>query len=287
MTSDLIGQGLTGKVAVVTGGSSGIGQFTALGLAQQGASVVITGRDPARLTRTALWLRAQAPAADIAAEQVDFTALASVRALASRLLDRYPRIDILVDNAGMVTPRRAVTGDGFEAVFQANHLAPFLLTNLLLPPVRAAGGRIVIVASTAHKSARIDFADLQLAQRWGVMKAYGRSKLMNIMFAYALARRLEGGRATVNCLHPGFVATRIGAKGGVFDLIWAVLKPFALSPAKGAETSIYAASAPEMDGVSGRYLFEKRPIRSSDVSYDIEAGERLWRISAEMTGIPA
>jgi NAD(P)-dependent dehydrogenase (short-subunit alcohol dehydrogenase family) len=277
---------LSGRAALVTGGSSGIGQHTALGLVEHGAKVIITARSAERLAETASWLKSRVPGAEVETETVDFASLASVRILAARIRDRYPRLAVLVNNAGMVTTRRAVTTDGFESLFQINHLAPFLLTNLLLPSVRdATPSRIVIVASNAQQWSTLDFDDLQLTKNWASMKAYGRSKLCNIMFTYALARRLEGSGVTANCLHPGFVGSRIGNKGGIADLVWAVIKPFALSPAQGAETAVYAAVSSEMDGVSGQYLYKKKPMRSNDLSYDIAAGEKLWAMSAEMVGL--
>jgi NAD(P)-dependent dehydrogenase (short-subunit alcohol dehydrogenase family) len=277
---------LSGKAALITGGSSGIGQYTALGLAQQGAKVIITARSAARLAETAAWLKSKVPGAEVETETVDFAAFASVRALASRIRDRYPRLAILVNNAGMVTTRRQMTVDGLESLFEINHLSPFLLTNLLLPSLLdATPSRIVFVASNAAQSARLDFDDLQLVKGWSPMKAYGRSKLGNIMLCYALARRLQGTGVTVNCLHPGFVGSRIGNKGGAADLVWALIKPFALTPAQGAETAVYAASSPEMEGVSGQYLIKTKPARSNDLSHDVAAGEKLWAISAEMTGI--
>jgi NAD(P)-dependent dehydrogenase (short-subunit alcohol dehydrogenase family) len=277
---------LSGKAAVVTGGSSGIGQYTALGLAERGAKVVITARSAARLAETAAWIRDKVPGAEVETETVDFASFASVRALAAAIRDRYPRLAILVNNAGMVTTRRVVTEDGFESLFQINHLSPFLLTNLVLPSLKdAAPSRIVITASNAAQSAKLDFDDLQLTKGWGPMKAYGRSKLGNIMFTYALARRLEGSGVTVNCFHPGFVGTRIGNKGGAADLVWAMIKPFVLTSAQGAETAIFAATAPEMEGVSGQYLVKKKPVKSNEQSYDTAVGERLWAISAEMVGL--
>jgi NAD(P)-dependent dehydrogenase (short-subunit alcohol dehydrogenase family) len=277
---------LIGHAALVTGGSSGIGQYTALGLAEAGARVIITARSAARLAETQAWLKAKVPGAEVETETVDFASFASVRALAARMRDRYPRLRILVNNAGMVTTRRETTVDGVESLFQINHLSPFLLTNLLLPSVQdAAPSRIVFVASNAAQRAKLDFDDLQLTKSWSPMKAYGRSKLGNIMFCYALSRRLQGTGVTTNCLHPGFVGSRIGNKGGAADLVWALIKPFALTPARGAETAVYAAVSPEMEGVSGQYLIKKKPARSSDLSYDVGAGERLWTISAGMTGI--
>jgi retinol dehydrogenase-12 len=277
---------LDGKVAVVTGASSGIGQYTALGLAKLGATVVIAARNPQRLAESAAWLRAQVPGATIEAEQVDFAALNSVRAMAARVTARHPGIAILVNNAGLVMGRRTVTEDGFEAVFQINHLAPFLLTNLLLPALKADGkARVVTVASDASKRSIIDFDDLQLERGWGPMKVYGRSKLMNILFTVELARRLEGTGITTNALHPGFVGTRIGNKGWAVDWLWALIKPFVLSPAQGAETPVYLAISPTVAGVSGQYFYKKKQIRANELAYDAVAGGRLWQVSAEMTGI--
>jgi NAD(P)-dependent dehydrogenase (short-subunit alcohol dehydrogenase family) len=277
---------LDGKVAVVTGASSGIGQYTALGLAKLGATVVIAARNPQRLAESAAWLRAQVPGATIEAEQVDFAALNSVRAMAARVTARHPGIAILVNNSGLVMGRRTVTEDGFEAVFQINHLAPFLLTNLLLPALKADGkARVVTVASDASKRSIIDFDDLQLERGWGPMKVYGRSKLMNILFTVELARRLEGTGITTNALHPGFVGTRIGNKGWAVDWLWALIKPFVLSPAQGAETPVYLAISPTVAGVSGQYFYKKKQIRANELAYDAVAGGRLWQVSAEMTGI--
>lgn len=279
---------LDGKVAVVTGASSGIGQYTALGLAKLGATVVIAARNPQRLAESAAWLRSQVPGATIEAEQVDFAALNSVRAMAARVAARHPRIAILVNNAGLVMGRRTVTEDGFEAVFQINHLAPFLLTNLLLPVLKAEDkARIVTVASDASKRSIIDFDDLQLERGWGPMRVYGRSKLMNILFTVELARRLGGTGITTNALHPGFVGTRIGNKGRAVDWLWALIKPFVLSPAQGAETPVYLAGSPAVATVSGQYFYKKKQIRANELAYDAVAGGRLWQVSAEMTGIAA
>jgi NAD(P)-dependent dehydrogenase (short-subunit alcohol dehydrogenase family) len=277
---------LDGKVAVVTGGSSGIGQYTALGLAKMGATVVIAARNADRLAETAGWLKAQAPGAIIEAEQVDFAALSSVRAMAARVAARHPRIAILVNNAGLVMGRRTVTEDGFEAIFQINHLAPFLLTNLLLPAIKADDtARIVNVASNASVRSVIDFDDLQLERGWGPMRVYGRSKLMNILFTFELARLLEGTGITANALHPGFVGTRIGNKGWAVDWLWALIKPFVLSSAQGAETPIFLASSPAVAGTSGQYFYKKKQIRANELAYDAVACKRLWQVSADLTGL--
>jgi NAD(P)-dependent dehydrogenase (short-subunit alcohol dehydrogenase family) len=285
------GNGRGQKVAIVTGGSSGIGQYTALELARAGYTTVITARSGGRLKETANWIRAQAPGSTVEVEQVDFASFASVRAMAARILERHPKISILVDNAGMVTARRTTTEDGLESILEINHLSPYLLTRLLLPAIEAAHrdapARIVVTASNASTSAIIDFNDLQMQKGWGPMRVYGRSKLMNIMFTYALARRLEGTGITINALHPGFVGSRIANKGGVIDMIWALVKPFVLTPAQGADTAIYLALSPNVAGVTGRYFYKRQEIRSNDRSYDVAAQERLWQVSAEMTGLPA
>lgn len=277
---------LDGKVAVVTGGSSGIGQYTALELARMGATVVITARNAQRLAETAAWLKSKVPGAVIEAEQVDFAALGSVRAMAARVMEHHPKIAILINNAGLVMARRTVTEDGFEAIFQINHLAPFLLTNLLMPALNADGkARIVTVASNASTRSIIDFNDLQLEQGWGPMRVYGRSKLMNILFTVELARRLKGTGITTNALHPGFVGSRIGNKGWAVDWLWALIKPFVLSPAQGAETPVFLATSPAVAEISGEYFYKKKPIRANALAYDADAGRRLWQVSAEMTGI--
>jgi retinol dehydrogenase-12 len=277
---------LDGKVAVVTGASSGIGQYTALGLAQLGAIVVIAARNPTRLAESAAWLKSRVPGATIEVEQVDFASLNSVRAMAARIAARHPRIAILVNNAGLVMGRRTVTEDGFEAIFQINHLAPFLLTNLLLPAIKADDkARIVNVASNASTRSTIDFDDLQLEHGWGPMKVYGRSKLMNILFTVELARQLDGTGITANALHPGFVGSRIGNKGWAVDWLWALIKPFVLTPAQGAETPVYLAASPAVAGVSGQYFYKKKPIRANELAYDPVIGGRLWQVSSEMTGI--
>lgn len=281
-----VGRSLEGKVAIVTGGSSGIGKYTALGLAKAGARVVITARSEARLAETAAWITAAVPGAAVETETVDFASFASVRALADRILTRHQKIAVLADNAGMVAGRRSITEDGHELLLQVNHLSPFLLTLRLLPAVEAESSpRIVIVASAASQRAVLDFADLEMDRGWGPMRAYGRSKLCNVLFAYALSRRLAERSIPVNALHPGFVGTRIANKGGLVDLAWALVKPFIMSEEQGAQTTLFAALAPEMATVTGQYLVAKKPVRSNPISYDVATQERLWQWSAEKVGI--
>jgi NAD(P)-dependent dehydrogenase (short-subunit alcohol dehydrogenase family) len=278
---------MEGKVVVVTGATAGIGKETARGLAAKGAHVVIVGRNPAKTEAVAAEIRASSGTVDTAL--ADFASLASVRTLAETLTDRYPKIDVLVSNAGVYRVRRTVTGDGFEEMFGVNHLAAFLLTNLLLDRLRqSAPSRIVVVASAAHYGATLDFDDLQTEHGFRSMRVYGRSKLANVMFTYALARRLEGSGTTVNCLHPGFVATSLGSGNKI------PVKPFmalfrltgrAISVSKGADTPIYLASSPEVEGVSGKYFDDRREKMSSPPSYIEDEQERLWDISAKLVGL--
>ena len=278
---------LDAKLAVVTGATSGVGLYTALGLARLGAGLVITGRDVRRLSDAASWIKNKVPGAMIEIENADFAKLPEVRAMAERIAQGHEKIEILVNNAGLIMPARSLTADGFETTFQVNHLAPFLLTALLLPSLRAAApARIVNVSSRMARYGKIDFGDLNNANRYRPWIAYSRSKLANIMFTYALARRLAGTGVTANAVHPGFVASNFGRKGPVSAFIWALARPIQISPARGASNSLYAAAAPEMDGVSGKYLANKKSVVSHPQSRDIEAVEHLWRVSAEMTGVP-
>ncbi len=276
---------LEGRTCLVTGASSGIGEETALGLARLGARVVLVCRSRERGERSqATIVKASGnDAIDLALG--DFSSLASIRQLAVDLLATCPAIHVLVNNAGVVNLRRTTTIDGFESTFAINHLGYFLLTNLLLDRILAsAPARIVNVASDAHKFGRLDLDDLQSESRYGWMRAYGGSKLANIHFTYELARRLEGSGVTVNCLHPGGVASRLGHNNGRFGrAVTGLLKPFILSPAQGAETSIWAASAPELNGVSGCYFVKKKRARSSSASYDETFAKRLWQESCRLT----
>ena len=279
---------MEGKICVVTGANSGIGKETCIGLARMGAHVVMVCRNPDKGERAR---------ADIVKEATgpvdlvlgDLGSIVSVRTLARELTRSYPTIDVLVSNAGVFRLRRKLTADGVEEMFAVNYLAPFLLVNLMLDTLkRSAPSRIVVVASAAHLVVkRFDFDNLQGERRWGVgWQAYGRSKLCNIMFTYALARRLDGTGVTANCLHPGAVATNLGSGNHLPNRI--VLKAaqlFILSPAQGAETPIYLASSDEVEGTSGLYFDKKRPVPSSKISYDEDAQERLWSISAKLTGL--
>ena len=273
------------KLAVVTGATAGVGKYTALGLARLGYAVIITGRDTARLATAKAWIEAMQPGARIMTEQADFASLDQVRAMGERIAAAHPAIALLVNNAGLIMIRRETTADGFEMTWQVNHLAPFLLTHLLLPALKAgAPSRIVNVASEASRSGRIHFDDIN-RERHIVGLAYPQSKLANIMFTQALARRLEGSGVTAAAVHPGFVASNFGRKGAVTNLIWALIRPLQISEEQGAENPLFAATTPDTAAISGRYLVGKKPATPRGQANDPEAVERLWRVSAEMVGL--
>lgn len=274
---------MQGKTVLVTGGTAGIGLVTARALAGKGAAVAIVGRNPQRGEQAARAIRAEVPGAEVRFERADLSLLDENRRLARIVAESADRLDVLVNNAGAIFSRRQVTADGLEATFALNHMSYFLLTNLLLNRLRAAeAGRIVVVASIAHRRAELDFDDLQCERRYSVRTAYSRSKLANIMFAYALARRLEGSPVTVNALHPGLVASRFGSNNGRLFRN-AVRLGFRLSGAigveEGAELNIRLASDPALAGVSGRYFSGGKEARSSAASLSVEDQERLWAAS--------
>jgi retinol dehydrogenase 14 len=277
---------MDGKIGVVTGATAGIGQETAIALAGMGMRLAIVCRDPARGEATVAAIRERTGSTAVTLHRADLGKQGDIRRVAAELLAACPRIDLLVNNAGIVNLRREQTADGIEAVFATNHLAYFLLTLLLLPRLReSAPSRIVNVASDAHRIGRIDFDDLGAERKYKAMRVYGTSKLANILFTYELARRLAGSGVTVNCVHPGAVATRLGQNNGrVSTLITKMLAPFFRTPAQGAATSIRVASDPTLADVSGRYFANAREKRSSRASYDETVARRLWDVSAELTG---
>jgi NAD(P)-dependent dehydrogenase (short-subunit alcohol dehydrogenase family) len=279
-----------GKVCVVTGANTGIGLETARALARLGATVVMTARSRPRGEAALADVRASAPGAKVELLELDLASLAKVRAAAAELLARHARIHVLVNNAGLVLSERRETEDGFESTFGVNHLGPFLFTSLLLERLKAsAPARVVNVSSRAHTRARgLDFDDLDRRRRsYSSLAAYADSKLANILFTIELARRLEGTGVTANSLHPGVVATGFGADGdtrGVFRYLLAMGRPFLMSPVKGAATSIYLASSPEVEGVSGRYFARCREARTTAAARDAAAARRLWEESERLTG---
>jgi NAD(P)-dependent dehydrogenase (short-subunit alcohol dehydrogenase family) len=282
---------MSGKTVVVTGANSGIGFETAAALGRAGAHVVMTGRDAARTEEARRRLQERVPSASLDSVVFDLASLASVRAGADELIERLSRIDVLINNAGLMLSKRRETVDGFEETFAINHLGPFLLTSLLMPRIRAsAPARIVNVASAAHRSARrgLDFADLQSCNRYIGMEVYGRTKLANIYFTMELARRLEGTGVTANSLHPGTVGTgfaRDGDATGFMAVGVLIARPFMLTAARGARTSIYLASSPEVEGVSGKYFVRCRARPASKAARDQAAARRLWEESERLVGL--
>jgi retinol dehydrogenase 14 len=280
---------MAGKTVLVTGGTAGIGKATALGLARLGAHVAITGRDGGRAENAARDIRA-AGGQPVDTFVADLSVQSQVRRLADEARRHLPRIDVLVNNVGGYWNTRHLTADGRERTFALNHLAPFLLTNLLLDRLRhSAPARVVTVSSHAHATGRIDFDDLDGEQSYSGARAYNQSKLANVLFTYELARRLTGTSVTANVLHPGVVSTAFGAEdpGHAQRLFVPFLRPFMKTPARGAATSIHIASTPDLEGVTGRYFANGKPKRSAKPSHDESTATRLWQISADLVGLAA
>ena len=278
---------MAGKTVLITGGSSGIGKATAIGLAALGARVAITGRDLGRVEAAAVDIRAATGNPAVDALAADLSSQAEVHRLAADVLDAYPRLDVLVNNVGGSWATRHVTADGLEHTFAVNHLAAFLLTNLLLDRLKAsAPARVVTVSSNAQSLGKIDFEDLQGERRYSEQKAYPQSKLASVMFTYELARRLAGTGVTATVLHPGVVSTRFGSEDPslIFKVVVPFYRPFMKTPQQGAATSIYLASSPKVEGVTGAYFANGKPQTSNKASYDESAAARLWQVSAGLVG---
>jgi len=276
---------MAGKVVLITGGTGGIGKATAIGLAAIGARVGITGRDLARAEQAAADIRTASENPAVDAFAADMTSQAEVRRLAATVLDAYPRLHVLVNNVGGFWAHRHPTADGLERTFALNHLAPFLLTNLLLDRLKAsAPARVVTVSSGAQSMGRIDFDDLQGAHNYSGQRAYNQSKLANIMFTNELARRLDGAGVTATSVHPGVVRTNFGAEDQAwfFTIISRVVRPLLKTPAQGAKTPIYLASSPDVDGISGQFFVNRKPKTANKVAYDTDMTARLWRVSADL-----
>lgn len=275
------------KVCVITGATDGIGKETAHALALQGARLLIHGRDPDKGARAVAQLMARSRNPAIEFLPADFGSLADVRRLAASVMQRTPYIDVLINNAGGMFVNRTVSKEGYELTFAVNHLAPFLLTHLLLDCLKSASqARIVTTASNAHRGAMLDFADLQTMRKYSGMGAYGRSKLANILFTRALAKRLEGTAVTATCLHPGFVRTSIARDmGAIPRSIFRLMSPFIRSPRKGAQTLVYLASCADVQGASGGYYIDCKLTQPSSAAQDDQAAERLWQVSRTLVGI--
>jgi retinol dehydrogenase-14 len=277
---------MAGRTVLVTGGTGGIGRATALGLAGMGANVAITGRDATRAEDAAREIRA-ATGAQVEVFLADHSSQADVRRLADEMLKRLTRVDVLVNNVGGYWNTRHATVDGLERTLAVNHLAAFLLTDLLLALLQQSDrARVVTVASHAHAQGRIDFDDLQAEHAYSGARAYNQSKLASVLFTYELARRLRGSGVTSNAVHPGVVSTAFGADdpGRTQRVLVPVLRPFMKSVERGAATSIHVASAPQLQGVTGCYFTNSQPHKSSRRSHDRNAARKLWHASADLVG---
>jgi NAD(P)-dependent dehydrogenase (short-subunit alcohol dehydrogenase family) len=279
---------MTGKVCLITGGTSGIGWVTASRLAQFGASVILVGRNRRRGRLAVSRLRDEHGIRTVEFIQTDLSSLQEVRDLVEEFHNRYDRLDILVNNAGTTLLTRRMSPDGYEMTLAVNHLSHFLLTNLLLDTLKSsAPSRVIHVSSGSHRRAGIQFDDLQSAKRYWIMDAYGQSKLANVLFAYELARRVEGTGITSNAVHPGFVSTNMGRDNGWFihKLIRLAMRFSGISPEEGAQTILYLATSPEVECVSGKYFYEMKPLKSSAHSYDLDTARRLWQVSEQLVGL--
>jgi retinol dehydrogenase-12/retinol dehydrogenase-13 len=280
---------MRGKTVVITGGNTGIGKETAVGLARQGARVIITSRDPTRGEAAVADIATASGSENVQQLALDLASIASIRQFAEALSGHVEGLSVLVNNAGLLLRKRRSTADGFEMTFGVNHLGHFLLTELLRDLLaRGAPSRVVVVASAAHKSARrgLDFDDLNLERsRYRGYKAYSRSKLANILFARELARRLDGTGVTANAVHPGLVASRFmreGDAGQLGGLVMALGRPFMLTPEQGARTTIHVASAPELESITGAYFADSLPASTTRHAMDMTAARRLWEASEEL-----
>ena len=285
MTNDLTMQG---KVVLITGGNAGVGKETAVGLARKGADVVFTARDATRGADALADIRARSGSDTVEVMALDLSDFASIRSFADTFLASRDRLDVLVNNAGLVQQQRAVTSEGFEMTFGVNHVGHVLLTSLLLDRLRAsAPARVVVVSSHAHKhcGGGLDFDDLQSEQSYKPFQVYGKTKLANIHFTREQARRVDPAEVTVNALHPGFVASRFGRDGDtgrLGDVAMVLGRPVAISPEKGARTSIWLASSPDVAGTTGGYFYRGKPSTPSKLAQDDEIARRLWSATDDL-----
>ncbi len=274
-------------LVLVTGGSAGMGKATATMLAREGAKVIILCRNKERGEIALENIKKESGNDNVEMMLCDLGSIKSIYAFAEEFKEKHKKLNVLVNNAGVIVPGRHETKDGFELQFGVNHLGHFLLTNLLLDSLEAGKpSRIVVVASGAHKVGKIYMDDVNLTRNYNVVRSYSQSKLANILFTYELSEKLKESGITVNCLHPGAVATQMGInrKTGFGKFITGLLKPFFQSPEQGASTAVYLAVSKEVEGVSGKYFYKSKPIKSSELSYDKELARKLWELSEKMTG---
>jgi NAD(P)-dependent dehydrogenase (short-subunit alcohol dehydrogenase family) len=273
------------KTVMVTGATNGIGKVSALELAKMGATVIVVSRSAEKCETVAKEIRQAAGHDRVMAMPADLSVQSEIHRLAEQFLASHSQLDVLLNNAGAIYTTREESKDGIEMTWALDHLNYFLLTNLLLPALKAA--RVVNVSSGAHAMGRINFEDVQLVKGYSAFKAYSQAKLANIMFTYELAKRLQGTNVTANALHPGAVSTGFGHNNaGLFGSFWKFFGRFTLSPEEGAKTSIYLASSPEVAGVSGKYFDKCKPVKSNAASYVEADQKRLWDVSAEMVKLP-
>ena len=277
------------KLSLITGANSGIGKETAVGLARKGFAVVMACRNRQKGEAALRDVRLRSGSSSVELMMLDLADLSSVRRLAAEFLDTHRRLDVLINNAGVILTKRSVTVDGFETTFQVNYLSHFLLTRLLLDRVeQSSPSRIVNVSSRAHFRGSIHFDDLQCSRGYSAFKSYGQSKLAQVLFTYELARRLAGTGVDVNCVHPGSVASRWGrGKRDWLSFGLAIASVFETRPEKAAETTIMVASDPSLQGVTGRYFANRKESRSSSRSHDMETARRLWDVSCHLLGMDA
>jgi NAD(P)-dependent dehydrogenase (short-subunit alcohol dehydrogenase family) len=283
---------MEGRVCVVTGANSGIGKATALGLASMGATVVMVCRDPGAGEAARGDIVAKSGNRHVALLHADLSSKSEIRRLVKEFQTRYKDLHVLINNAGVAPIKRSETEEGIELALAVNYLAPFLLTNLLLDILKAsAPARVVNVAGDFHRKATIDFDDLMSEANYSGVRANNQAKLALILFTYELARRLEGTRVTVNCLHPGAVATDAPLKDpnltALSRSMYRLVRIFFLSPAQGAAVSLYLASSPDVEGVTGKYFIKKAAVASSPESYDLGGSRRLWQASSKLAGLMA
>jgi NAD(P)-dependent dehydrogenase (short-subunit alcohol dehydrogenase family) len=275
---------MQGKVCLVTGSNSGIGKVTARELARMGATVVMVCRNAAKGEAARKEIQEATGNQKVDLLVADLSSLAEVRRVADEFKQHYTQLHVLIHNAGGANYERKVTPEGYETTLAANYLAPFLLTELLLDVLRAsAPARIVNVSSMAHTRGKIDFADLQSEQRYDLWKAYGQAKLALILYTYELARRLEGSGVTVNALHPGVIASNFDQ--GLSPFLrwgWKLIRPMLSTVEQGARTTLYLATSPEVEGVSGQYFSNSKAVKSSPRSYDVAVRQRLWQVTEEL-----
>jgi NAD(P)-dependent dehydrogenase (short-subunit alcohol dehydrogenase family) len=281
---------MSDKIILITGSTNGIGEAAALELAKKGPNVIIVGRNQAKTSQVVQQVRDASGNPKVDGLVADLSSMSEVRKLANMVHQKYQGINILINNAGGIYATRTLTADGYEYTFALNHLSYFLLTNLLLDLLIAnAPSRIINVSSRSHEGAVLNFDDLQNSRQYGFggYRAYGQSKLENLLFTYELARRLDGTRVTVNALHPGTVATGFGENNtAVMKLSMQIFHQFSLTPEQGADTVVYLASSPEVEGISGKYWTLRKPVPSSPESNDEGTQKRLWAISAQLTSLP-